>query len=216
MSASSPGLACLALTLVLAAGCAPTPASRLYLLQVPEEAAQGPAGDPGPIIFVDPAVVATYADRTQLVTRMRDGSVLLDEFDGWAEPPGEQVTAVLVDSLAARFGAEKVLATPRQRDLAPDYRIAVDVLRLHADHSGNAVVDARWALFAGSKERFVGTSRERLVEPIVGTGDVPARIAAFERALGRLADRLARAIHAEVGNASDRIAAPQLNPAYKS
>lgn len=181
-----------------AVGCAPTPASRLHLLQAPTDAAAAVDADGGPVVFVDPAVVAAYADRTQLVTRTRDGRVLLDERDAWAEPPGAQVTAALVDGLAARFGADDVLATPQRREFAPDYRVAVEVLRLDADGAGAAVLDARWTLFAGGEdERFAGTGRERLVEPIGGAGDVGARVAAFDRALARLAERLAEAVSAE-------------------
>jgi uncharacterized lipoprotein YmbA len=206
MSMSSRLRACL--LVLFAAGCTPTPASRLYMLQAPEGASAMQASSDGPTIFVDPAVVATSADRTQLVTRRQDGSVHLDEFDAWAEPPGEQVTAVLVDGLAARFGADKVLATPRQRDFAPNFRITVDVLRLEADDAGNVLVDARWALFAGPDDRFVSSGRERLLEP-TAVRDVPARMAGFNRALAYLADQLAQTVRAETGGRPGQVAARQ-------
>ncbi len=210
MSAAARPLLPAAIVAVLAAGCAPTPPSRLHVLP----SAGGPAATDadGPVVFVDPADVATYADRTQLVTRTADGRVLLDGFDAWAEPPGAQVTAALVDGLAARFGADKVLATPASEGFAPDYKVAVDVLRLEADGAGNAVLDARWTLLAGSEERLVDTGRERFVEPIGGARDAPARMAALGRAVARLAGGLADRISRAAGPPAVAGAAARRSP----
>jgi uncharacterized lipoprotein YmbA len=44
--------------------------------QTPPAAASGGP----PLLFIDPVVVATYADRSQMVTREADGQVRLVEF----------------------------------------------------------------------------------------------------------------------------------------
>jgi uncharacterized lipoprotein YmbA len=175
----------------LAAACSGTPESRYYL---PEPTALVAPAD-GPVLFVDTVTVANYADRSQLVTRVDDSRVVFEEFDVWAQPVPELLTRYLVDALGNRFGRDNVLATPGRRSFDPDWRVEVDVIRLDADQAGAVVLDARWTLFRGRDDRFVGTGRERLVEQ-AEPNDIPGRIAAVDRALDDLAGRIAAAVRA--------------------
>lgn len=176
---------------LLAAACSGTPESRYYL---PEPDAVAAPAD-GPVVFIDTVTVAHYADRSQLVTRVDANRVTFEEFDVWAQPVPELLTRYLVDALGNRFGRANVLATPGRRSFDPDWRIEVDVLRLDADQAGEVVLDARWTLFRGRDDRFVGTGRERLVER-AEPNDIPGRVAAVDRALDDLAARIAAAIRA--------------------
>lgn len=169
-----------------AAACSGTPPSRYYLLDAPP-AATAPVA--GPLIFVDRVSVVAYADRSQLVTRADGGQVLFEEFDVWAEPIGDQITRTLIDALGARFGYERVMMTPLRRPFDADFRLAVDVLRLHADSAGGVTFDARWLLFADAGERFVDTGRERIVQA-APAGDIAARVAAINGAIATFADRV--------------------------
>ena len=170
--------------------CSGTPESRYYLLD-PNYVAAAPAA--GPVVFVDKATIVAYADRSQFVTRTEDGRVRYEEFDVWAEPISDQVTRYLVDALGAHFGYDRVLATPTRRAFEPNWRVAVDVLRLDTDQAGAVTLDARWTLFAGRDEHFSGTGRERIIEQ-TEPGNVPGKVAALNRALNVFADRIVVAI----------------------
>jgi uncharacterized lipoprotein YmbA len=181
---------------VLAGGGCSTPESRYYL----PEPIYDPAGDAsGPIIFVDEATVAPYADRTQFVTRVDPVRVRFEEFDVWAEPVANVITRYLVDALGNRYGRANVLATPPGRPFDPQWRVLLDVLRIDASDDGAVVLDARWTLFRGPYEDFVGTGRERFIERLPPADDDTAddqnaRVEAIGRMLEALAARIASEI----------------------
>ena len=170
--------------------CSGTPESRFYLLE-PGYVATAPSA--GPVIFVDKATVVAYADRSEFVTRSDDGRVRFEKFDVWAEPISDQVTHYLVDALGAHFGYDRVLATPTRRAFEPNWRVRVEVLRLDTNETGAVTLDARWTLFAGRDEHFSGTGRERIIEQ-TAPDNVPGRVAALDRALTVLAERIIVAI----------------------
>jgi uncharacterized lipoprotein YmbA len=178
--------------------CAGTPPSHFYLLGAAPDGpvADGPAAavEGGPLLLVDPVTVAAYADRSQMVTRLADREVRFAEFEVWAQPIGSLITAALVDDLAARFGPDRVLATPSRLDFSADYRLAVDVLQFDVDAAGQAVLDARWTLVAGADEHFLATGRERLAELVADPASYPERVAALDRAVAGLAGRIGQRI----------------------
>ena len=173
------------------AGCGGTPASRYYHIT---------AGPPpaelreGPVVFVDRAVVAAYADRSPIVLRRGATEVEFAEFDVWAEPVALQITAVLVDALGNRFGRANVVPTPARRDREPDFRIAVEVLRFEIDTGGRALLDARWSLLQGPGEVFAEIGREHLTALPDAPASFDARAAALAATLAALAERIAAAI----------------------
>jgi len=177
--------------------CSGTPESHFYMLGGGGGAA-APAGvaESRPLLFVDPATVAPYADRSQMVTRT-GGEVRFAEFETWAQPVGSLVTAALVDRLGERFGPDRVMATPQRADFDAPWRLGVDVLRLDAEGS-EAVLDARWTLL-GPRGELVATRRLRLAEPVADPASFAQRVAAFDVATVRLADSVAEALSAAGG-----------------
>ncbi|MFO1070157.1 MAG: PqiC family protein [Geminicoccaceae bacterium] len=176
------------------AACSGTPESHYYLLGGTTGAA-GPAAEAEarPLLFVDPVTVAPYADRSQMATRL-GGEVRFAEFEVWAQPVGSLVTAALVDRLGERFGLDRVMATPQRADFEAPWRLGVDVLRLDAE-GGEAVLDARWTLL-GPRGELQATRRLRLAEPLADPASFPQRVAAFDRAVDRLADSVGQALAA--------------------
>lgn len=184
-------LALLGLALLLAA-CSGTPPSRYYHMDAgPPPAAAVTAG---PVVVIDRAVVAAYADRSPMVLRRGVTEVAFAEFDVWAEPVAGQITAVLVDALGNRFGRANVLPTPARRDREPDFRVAVDVLRFEIGTDESALLDARWTLLRGPDEAFEATGRERLTAMPDAPTSFDARAAALAATLIELAGRIAMAI----------------------
>ena len=186
-------LAVLAVALIIA-GCAGTPPSRYYQMDAgPPPAA---AVTDGPVVFVDRAVVAGYADRSPIVVRQGVAEVAFAEFDVWAEPVAAQVTAVVVDALGHRLGPAKVIPTPARRDREPAFRVGVEVLRFEIGTDNRALLDARWTLLEGPAERFVAAGRERLTATPADPASFDAKAAALAQTLVQLADAIADAIAA--------------------
>jgi uncharacterized lipoprotein YmbA len=177
------------------AGCGGTPPSRYYLM----DAGLPPAAAPGagPVVFVDRAIVAAYADRSPMVVRRGTTEVAFAEFDAWAEPLAGQITTVLADALGNRFGRANVLPTPGRRDREPDFRVSVEVLRFEIGADDRALLDARWTLLSGPAERFETAGREWLTAVPSDPASFDARAAALAATLVELAARIGMAIEEE-------------------
>ena len=183
----------LSLLLPLLAACGSTP-TEIYSLSAtaPRPVTPAPAG--APLIYVDQAVVADYADRSQMVTRSGAHLVTLQEFAVWSEPPGELITATLVDELATRFGDDRVLATPAALYADPDWRIELTVLRFDVDEAGQAVIDVRWALLGGRAETLAATKRQLIVTRAADPLSPASRVTALREGLAQLAAGIADSV----------------------
>lgn len=183
----------LALGLLLAvAACGSSAPTRFYLLSPAAPVAVPTAS--GPIVHVDPASVAPYLDRAQLVTRVEPDQVAFADTRTWAEPLSGMVTRYVVDALGDRFGPGRVMETPSGGEPVAAFRLTLAVLRFDGDQAGSMVVDIRWTLLTGRDGRFVATGRERVTEAATDPAAWDARVAALGRALGRFADRLGAAV----------------------
>ena len=191
----------LALLLLLAA-CGT--ATRVYDLS-----SAGPppsaAARQGPVIYVDRPSVAAYFDRTQMVTRTGGNRVSIHEFEVWSDPPADLITRALVDDLAARFGADRVMASPAIAVPPPAWRIGLDVTRFDVEEGeavrgqptpGTAVLDARWTLLREPGAHPGPSRRARIDLPVADVSDPTARVAALRAAVAALAGQIGGAIAA--------------------
>ncbi|HME22815.1 MAG TPA: PqiC family protein [Acetobacteraceae bacterium] len=183
--------------LLLLAACGSTP-TRVFDLSPPvpnAPAANAPLRG-APLIWVDKPSVAGYFDRTQMVTRGAGSRVSIHEFEVWSDPPADLIQRAIVDDLAQRFGADRVMATPVARYATPGWRVALDVIRFDVDEGGDAVLDARWTLLAGSSDRLAASRRERIEVPSGDAADPAKRVAALREAVAMLASRIGDAVAA--------------------
>jgi uncharacterized lipoprotein YmbA len=87
-----------------------------------------------------------------------------------------------------------VIELPSDREVQPDHRLAVQILRFEAEEDGEVELEARWQLFGRSGDRPLRLERSVIAEPIEpGPGMEPV-VAAMSRALARLARTLAEAV----------------------
>lgn len=151
----------------------------------------------GALIWVDKPSVAGYFDRTQMVTREGAGSrISIHEFEVWSDPPADLIQRTVVDDLAHRFGADRVMATPVAHYATPAWQVALDVIRFDVNEGGDAVLDARWAPIAGPSDRLAASRRERIEAPCADTADPAKRVAALREAVAMLSSRIGDAIAA--------------------
>ena len=153
-----------ALLLLAACGSTPTQVFDLSPGVSDASAATVPPRE-GPLIWVDKPSVAGYFDRTQMVTRGAGSRISIHEFEIWSDPPADVIQRAVVDDLAHQFGADRVMATPVAHYATPGWQVALDVIRFDVDEGGEAVLDARWTLLAGSSDRLAASRRERIEVP---------------------------------------------------
>ena len=183
--------------LLLLTACGSTPTQVFDLSPgVPDGPAAAVSPRNGPLIWVDKPSVAGYFDRTQMVTRGGASRISIHEFEVWSDPPADLIQRAIVDDLAHRFGADRVMATPVAHYATPGWQVALDVIRFDVDDGGNAALDARWTLLAGSSDRFAASRRERIEVPSGDVADPAKRVTALREAVAMLASRIGDAVAA--------------------
>jgi uncharacterized lipoprotein YmbA len=74
--------------------------------------------------------------------------------------------------------------------------VALDVIRFDVNEGGDAVLDARWTLLAGSSDRLLTSRREWIEAPSGDAADPAKRVTALREAVAMLARRIGHAITA--------------------
>lgn len=166
----------------LAAGCAQQsqPAS-FYMLSYEDGAGQpAPATTTreGIALGVGPVELPDYLDRPQLVRRASSNRLEIEEFDRWAGPLQENVTAVLVEVLSAELQTDRITAHPWRAPLQVEYQAVVDVMRFDTDAAGRSVLEARWSIVDAPRQRVVATARSTFRQDIAAASDAAASDAA--------------------------------------
>jgi len=180
-------IAALAAVLLLTGGCTSSPATSLYLLTaVPEPA---PATRFDAPVGVGPVLLPDYLDRLQVVTRTPSGELAVSDTQRWAEPLQDGLIRVLDENLSALLGTERIVRFPWPRSLAPEFQVALEVLRFESGPDAMLRLDARWWLRGGSGDVILQPRTSRIEVP-TGAG-VDGRVHAHDEAVARLSREIA-------------------------
>ncbi len=136
-------------SLVVAAGCARTAASRLYIVEPVAEQAEQSAAVGSPLVCVGPVDVAGYLDRPMLVSRGSGGRLILAEFDRWGEPLRAGIVRVLAANLERLLPGAVVVTYPCPTGASSDYRVGLRVQRFERTADGVARLSAHWTVTDG-------------------------------------------------------------------
>ncbi len=189
-----------ALLCILAAGCATTPASRLYTLSASSPTAETTLDVS---VSVGPVSIPAAVDRPQIVVATAANQVRLDDFNRWTSPLQENLSSVIADNLAALLGSSHVTRFPKTSSADADVRVAVDVQRFESVRGQSAALDAVWTV-RRMKDGFVQTHRTSVREP-VRDNSFEALAAAHSRAAARLSQGIAEAVRALQGMSVDTV-----------
>lgn len=97
-------------------------------------------------IGLGPITVPAYLDRLQLVTRLSDNQLDVNETERWAEPLAEGLTRTLHQNLAGLLPGSSYVRFPWYPSDAPQYSVSLEVHRFEGDGVGLAVLDVHWSL----------------------------------------------------------------------
>src|SRR6267143_3559114 len=185
---------------VLAAGCATTPAARLYTLSASSPAAET-ALDIS--VSVGPVSIPAAVDRPQIVVASAADQVQLYDFNRWASPLQENLSSVIAQNLSALLGTSRVPRFPKTSSADADFRVAVDVQRFDSVIGQWAALDALWTV-RRMRDGNVQIHRTSVREP-VHDDSFEALAAAHSRAAARLSQDIAEAVRALQGMSVDTV-----------
>jgi uncharacterized protein len=184
------------LSLLLAWGCASSPASRFYTLSSLSGPVKAKAEQPlsqGPTIGLGPIRFPDYLDRPGIVTRSSGNTIKIAEFDLWAGSLKDDFVRVLAENLSILLETDKMLLYPYIGVVPVDFRIGMNLNRFEGTPGAEVFLEASWIVQAGpdKKEGFV--QKSRITEPVSGS-DYQALVAAQSRAVEKLGREIAKAI----------------------
>ncbi len=184
-------------TLISLCGClGRSQPTRFYLLQ-PITASPPGAPAAGKVedvrIGVGPITLPEYVDRPQIITLVGPHELDLAEFDQWSEPLKDSVPRTLGENLSALLSTQHIYLYPWTGSANIDYQIEVDVTRFDATQGGDAVLNARWAIFAGNGKEVLMRKHSGITREIGGIG-YEAIVAAESGMLEQLSREIAAAI----------------------
>jgi hypothetical protein len=183
----------LALATGLSACGGKTASSKFYVLSPLPQSKFG--GTEGIAIGILPIAMPDYLDRPQIVTRVNDNEIKLDEFSRWAEPLKENFYTVLVDNLSTLLNSETVLKTTQRVRVPVALQVGVEVLQFEGTLGGDSVLSVKWGLFEEEGKKILLVKRSTFKEP-TGAATYEALVAAESRTVAALSREIAEAIKA--------------------
>lgn len=179
---------------LLLAGCGSSPPTHYYSLNAVPPGGDGPkAHFKGPPLQVGDVELPPTLDRLEMVVRGPGTQVQVLGSDRWAAPLKGLIRQTLSQNLRDRLGDEAVAAPGVPVQPGKVQVLILTVQEFSADTSGRVTLDVGWSLGRGNPPKAVLT-RHATVQVTAGSAAPGAVAEGMSRALGELADRIARQI----------------------
>jgi hypothetical protein len=181
----------LALVFCFSACAGKSASSKFYVLSPLPQGALSAAE--GTTIGVFPVAMPDYLDRPQVVTRVSENEIKLDEFSRWAEPLKDSFTRALVQNLSTLLNTAKIIKTTESTGFPMALQVGVEVVQFDGSLGGDVVLIVKWGLFGESGKKLLLAKRSSFKEP-TGAATYEALVAAQSRAVAALSQEIAEAI----------------------
>jgi uncharacterized lipoprotein YmbA len=181
----------LALVICLSACAGKSASSKFYVLSsLPQPTVNAAEGT---TIGVFPVAMPEYLDRPQIVTRVSENEIKLDEFSRWAEPLKDSFTRALVQDLSTLLNTAKVIRTTESPGIPMALQVGVEVVQFDGALGGDVVLVVKWGLFGEGGKKLLLAKRSSFKEP-TGAATYEAFVAAQSRAVAALSREIAEGI----------------------
>lgn len=167
--------------LISLAGCAISPAPRIYILAPAAESIGQDQHNSARAVQLQPVLIPDYLDTTDMVLRAGPHELNVSQTGRWGERLSEALAHALRSDLAKRLPESSVIVAPPTQAASAQILVSVDALDMWLD--GNCVLIAHWRV--GGKDGQGAFSEAARGEQ---DGD---RVAVLADLVGRLADRIA-------------------------
>ncbi len=184
------------LVLVLS-GCASTPPTRFFILSpiAGSERIGAQMGERCFAIGIGPVKISEYLNQPEIVTRITQNEIRVDEFAKWAEPLENNISRALAENLSTLLCIRSIIIFPWRGQTPIDYRIDMHVIQMDGVLGESALLDVFWSIAAGTdgKKSPLLTKRSTYKES-TGGRDYVAFVSAQSRNLASLSRDIAEAI----------------------
>ncbi|MGF6640564.1 putative lipoprotein YmbA [Paraburkholderia sp. MM5496-R1] len=175
-------------------GACKSPATNFYTLSPDESLSSTGASRPIAAV-IGPVTIPEIVDRPQIVTRIANNEVAVNEFDRWAQPLGGDIGRVIAADLGALLNSQQISVFDAVRDPSVVWRVRIDVMRFESVPGRDVTVDVLWTVRPPGKVRAI-TGRSVARESVSGPGFEPI-IAAHDLALASVSRDIAAAVQAK-------------------
>ncbi len=183
----------LVLGLLAAGGCGTSREARFFELPTPLRLESGQRlnlADTRQRIGLLPVKLAAYLNGPQIVTRVGDEEIRLDEFNRWGIPLADSVAAVLALAMLEALPGTYIDVFPWSGGSAFDYQVRVEIGRFDGTLGKSASLNAQWTVVRGrNPEAVVARNLVHYSQPVEGK-----TYEALTRAMSRLIVLLANDI----------------------
>lgn len=181
-------------------GCGTSAPTHFYSL----DATATPVGSPAlhTSIMVGPVTVPASVDRPEMVLKVGQNQVEVNEFNRWDAPLDDSIARVVAGDLSLQLGTPDVTTAPLA-NFRPDYRVIINVQRFVSVPGQSALIEAVWTVRGANGDVRSGRTVARAT--VQGNG-YSALAAAHSRALSIMSGDIATAIRQE---ARDRQQSPE-------
>lgn len=186
--------ACLILALVTGwfGGCK-SPSASFYTLS-PDRSLVNSGATRSIDAVIGPVTIPDLVDRPQIVTRVGDNEVEINEFARWAQPLTGDIGRVIAANLAVLLNSPQISVFDLTHEPPGVWRVRIDVMRFESAPGRDVTVDVLWAVRPPGRGRPV-TGRSVAREAVSGPGFEPL-VAAHDRALASVSRDIAAALQA--------------------
>jgi uncharacterized lipoprotein YmbA len=183
--------------MIVLLGCASTPPTRFFVLGsvAGSEKMGSRMGERCLAIGIGPVKIPEYLNQPEIVTRMTQNEVRVDEFAKWAEPLEDNISRALAENLSSLLCIRSIAVFPWRGQTPIDYRIDVHVIRMDGVLGESASLDVSWSIADGTdrKKPPLLTKRSNYRQP-TGGEDYGAFASAQSRNLASLSREIAETI----------------------
>lgn len=186
-----------ALALMLAAGCASSPASRFFVLPPPvriEEGEHIDLTDAAYRVGILPVRLAPYLHNPQIATRLSDEEIRVDEFNRWGIPLADGIPPALALSMLTELPDTHIDVYPWSGGDSFDCQVLVEIIRFDGAPGKTAGMTALWTVVRGRDFDDIVARRVSHYEEDVRSNTY----AALAEAMSQLVARLGKDISAAV------------------
>jgi hypothetical protein len=171
--------------------CGSSPTASFYTLSPDASLTPMVPAKPVPVV-VGPLTIPDVVDRPQIVTRVGNNQVSLDEFARWGEPLKGDMARAIAGDVSRLLGSDRVSIFDAGVDPAHTWRVRVDIMRFDATPGDAVTIEAQWTVVPpGKGVPLAGKTVVR--QPMDGPG-YDALVLAADRALGAVSREIAAAI----------------------
>ena len=196
------GLGCaLPLILLLIAGCTPfgpanSQQTKYYMLSsmyAGDSQTQPIADLPKLAVGVGPVRIPRHLDRKEIVTRVSQNEVLVDQFSLWAGPLSESFSLVLAENLSVLLNTDQSVAFPWRSNYPIKYQVVIHVIRFDGLPGEEALLRARWIILSENGKSIL-FKQQSVMRVSVEAPGMKSLVAAKSRLLEEFSRRISAAI----------------------